>query len=208
MRDELRRWQLSTRDAGFLTEPQMWARLNDAKTPWDVARDSESYARERLLEAAGAVGQPDSAKRQRQWLHDDDDGVRYWAAVGLHAAEKLSEADRTALREALRDESAVVRIEAAAALASHDEPDTALPVLSQALKNDTPEVVLHAARALELLGSIAHPANAEMRVALAKARERELSGDDIAMFIRFSLEAALSRTPPAIPRASEAPAIP
>jgi len=195
MRSELRRWQLATRDAGFLTEPQMWARLDGTFTPWTVARDDTRYPLERLLEAADAVGRDEAATRQREWLRAADDGVRYWAAVGLHARTQLSGADREALRTALGDTSPVVRIEAAAALAHHGDLDAALPVLTAALHDASREVALHAARALELLGSAARPAHAEMRVRLAAAREAESRGNDIAMFIRFSLEAALHECP-------------
>jgi uncharacterized sulfatase len=191
LRSELRRWQLATRDAGFLTEPQMWSRLHSGGTPWEIARDEARYPLERLLQAADAVGR-DAAGSQRRWLRDTDDGVRYWAAIGLHAAAMLAEEDRTALGHALQDESPAVRIEAAAALARHGEPDAALVVLSASLRDDAPEVVLHAARTLELLGPAARPAHPAMQSALTKARERELAGEDMAMFIRFSLEAALA----------------
>ncbi|TXT43742.1 MAG: sulfatase, partial [Limisphaerales bacterium] len=102
LRAELRRWQLATRDTGFLTEPQMWVRLDGKETPWSVAHDDERYPLARLLDAADAVGREEAAPRQRGWLRDAHDGVRYWAAVGLHARTKLGDADRAALRAALR----------------------------------------------------------------------------------------------------------
>jgi uncharacterized sulfatase len=193
LRGELRRWQLSTRDAGLLTEPQVWARLKEDTTPWSVARDRTQYPLERFLEAADAVGRDGAAMLHRERLRDADDGVRYWAAVGLHAAVELTEPDRSALRQSLRDGSPVVRIESAAALARHGEAGPALDVLSAALRDDSPEVVLHAARALELLGPAARPVHPGMRAALARAREREAAGDEMVLYIRFSLEAALPR---------------
>jgi len=191
LRGELRLWQLETRDAGFITEPQMWARVASGKTPWNVARDEQLYPLQRLLDAAAAIGQTGANERQHAWLRDADDGMRYWAAVGLAARETLSPADRESLRAALADDSPVVRIEAAAALARHSEAAAALPVLTTALRDKSVEVRLHAARALELLGDVARPAHAEMRAALTAAREHESRGSDIAMFVRFSLEAAL-----------------
>jgi N-sulfoglucosamine sulfohydrolase len=170
----------------------MWARLKSGNTPWDVARDETRFPLKRFLEAASVVGRDDATHLQRDWLHDANDGMRYWAAVGLHAAATLSEADRSALREALRDSSSVVRIESAAALARHGEHSAALATLSAALRDELPETVLHAARGLELLGPSARPVYPEMRAALATAREREAAGDEVALFIRFSLEAALS----------------
>ncbi len=191
MRAELRHWQLDTRDAGFLTEPQMWAKLRGEDTPWSVARDESRYPLERLLEVADAVGRTNAAPRQRDWLGNSDDGIRYWAAVGLHAQPNLTEPDREVLRHALLDLSPVVRIEAAAALADHGEAEPALPVLITALGDESTNIALHAARALELLGPTARPAEPAMRTALTRATESEKDGDILAMFIRFSLEAAL-----------------
>jgi uncharacterized sulfatase len=191
LRAELLRWQLDTHDTGFITEPQMQSRLSKGGTPRDVAKDETRYPLARLLDAADAVGRADTAPQQREWLRDADDALRYWAALGLRARTELSEEDRTALRSALQDDSTVVRIEAASALAAHGEAKAALPVLITALHDPSRETSLHAARALELLGPTASPAHADMRAALTLARAAEKSGDTMAMFIRFSLEAAL-----------------
>ncbi|KAF0177451.1 MAG: hypothetical protein FD161_2411, partial [Limisphaerales bacterium] len=71
--------------------------------------------------------------------------------------------------------------------------DAALPVLAAGLRDPSREVVLHAARALELLGPAARPAFDDMRAALATARVAEKAGEPMAMFVRFSLEAALPK---------------
>jgi HEAT repeat protein len=171
----------------------MWNRLGTQDTPWTVARDETLYPLARLLETADAVGRDAAETDPRTGLRDADNGVRYWAAVGLHARPSLNTHERQALREALKDASPVVRIEAAAALARHDEPEAALPVLIAALEDDSLDVTLHAARALELLGSKNAAALPSMRTALARARAAEAGGNTIAMFIGFSLEAALRR---------------
>lgn len=191
MRAELRRWQLDTCDAGFLTEPDLWGRLKTNETPLSLVQDAARYPLARLLDAADTVGREDSASRQREWLSDADAGLRYWAALGLRARHDLSEEDRVSLRTALNDTSPVVRIEAATALASHGEAAAALPVLTTALHDESLEIELHAARALELLGPAANPAHAEMQTALTKARAAEETGNTLAMFVRFALEAAL-----------------
>lgn len=194
MRSELRRWQLATRDAGFYTEAQWWNLIKDKDTPWDIAHDVKRYPLERLLELADTVGRSDQATRQREWLTDENDGVRYWAAIGLHANKNLGKADRAALQKALKDSSMTVRIEAASALCDHGETDIALPVLTSALRSDSLDLALHAARALELLGPKAELARPEMNVRLKAAREQEsaLKNNHLPMFIRFSLEAALA----------------
>jgi arylsulfatase A-like enzyme len=190
MRAELRRWQTETRDAGFLTEPQVWQRIGDETTPLDLARDAARYPLARLLDTADRVGREDAWQEQVKLLGDEDDGVRYWAAVGLRAAVRIGDEARTALRASLSDSSPVVRVEAASALAHHGETAEALPVLAAALSGGEPEVALHAARALELLGPKARPVVPAMRQALDRAQKAERGGDML-MFIRFSLEAAL-----------------
>lgn len=191
MRGELRRWQLDTRDAGFLTEPDMWSRLKPGETPCGIAQVDARYPLARLLDAADAVGRDDRAAHQRDLLHDADAGVRYWAALGLRARRGLDDQDRAALHAALKDVSPVVRIEAATALAVHGEATPALPVLKDALNDPSREIVLHAARALELLGPVARPLHANMQSVLETMREAEKSNDTMAMFVRFALEAAL-----------------
>lgn len=195
LRTELRRWQLDIRDAGYVTEPQMWARIRPGESARDVVIDDTRYPLARLLAAADAVGRDDQASAQRTGLRDPDDAVRYWAAVGLNAQIRLDAEDRAALHTALQDPSPTVRTEAASALAMHGEPAAALPVLQAALATPSNMIALHAARALQSMGPAAEPAFSDMHRALVKARPEEAAGDDYAMFIGFALSAALAGQP-------------
>ena len=129
--------------------------------------------------------------QQVKLLRDTDDGVRYWAAVGLHAAGTEAEHARPALTAALKDSSAVVRIEAAAALAELGETNEPLRVLEKELRSAQSDVALHAARALQLLGERARPVWPAMREVCERARRDEKAAGDPAMYLRFSLESAL-----------------
>lgn len=191
MRRALREWLLNSRDAGFLTEPQVWERIGSNGTPRELAQDDAKYPLARLLRAADLVGRPEALQEQVQLLRDANDGARYWAAVGLHAVGPSAEPARAALREAMNDTSAVVRIEAAAALAELGETDRALGVLQTELRATQSDVALHAARALELLGRRAQAAWPSMREVLETVRRKETLAGDPAMFLRFSLESAL-----------------
>lgn len=193
MRAALRTWQEETHDAGFLTEPQMWALVPTAKTPFAVARDENLYPLARLLQVAATVGVPAASDQQRSWLRDPHDGIRYWAAVGLRARPTPTAVERDALRPLLEDPSPSVRLEAAAALAAAGERDRALPVLVAGLRDASVAVGLHAARALELLGPSAADARPAMAERLRLAREQEAAGNDYGMFIRFALESALAK---------------
>ncbi len=192
MRRALREWMLTTRDAGFLTEPQVWDRIGTNRTPRDLAQDEARYPLMRLLAAADLVGRPNAVSEQTKLLRDPDDGVRYWAAVGLHAAGRDAEPARTALRAALRDESAVVRIEAAATLVDLGETAQGLRILEQELRSTRRDSALHTARALQLLGGRARAALPVMREVCEQTRRDEATAGDAAMFLRFSLEAALN----------------
>jgi len=150
------------------------------------------YPLEQLFRAACLVGERDAAAEQIELLNQEEDGLRYWAAVGLSAAEPLTETARNALGKRLDDASPVVRMEAAFALSSHGNTEQTLPVLAAALTGDNPEVALHAARALELRAHRAEPLRATMRQVLAQARNAE-KGGDMPMFIRFGVKAALEK---------------
>jgi arylsulfatase A-like enzyme len=193
MRQTLRAWLLRSRDVGFLTEPQVWDRIGTNRTPYELARDEAEYPLDRLLEAAELVGRPEAVPQQIALLNHVHDGIRYWAAVGLHAAGEAARPATAALRRALHDSCAVVRIEAAAALVELGEPEAALAVLQKELQSARYDVALHAARALQLLGARARPAWPVMRQVLERVRRDEPTVGDPAMFVRFSLETALAQ---------------
>ena len=86
---------------------------------------------------------------------------------------------------------------AAAGLVRAGDPVPGLAVLERELKNDSRDVALHAARALQLLGDRAEPVRPAIREVLAPARRDEKSVGDPAMYLRFSLEAALEPPEPA-----------
>lgn len=195
MRRTLRNCLRTTRDMGFLTEPQVWDRIGSNRTPFDLARDETAYPLPRLLEAAELVGRPETVPQQIALLGDPHDGVRYWAAVGLHAAGPAAQPATNALRRALQDACAVVRIEAAATLAEIGDSTEPLRVLETELRSTRYDVALHAARALQLLGRRAQPVWPTMRHVLDRVRREEPTVGDPAMFLRFSLEAALQEAP-------------
>jgi uncharacterized sulfatase len=192
LRGALRAWMIASRDAGLLTEPQMWERIQPAGTPFEFAQNPRRYPLARLLDAADLAGRPDAEGRQIRLLRERDDALRYWGALGLGAAEQLSARSRAALERVLDDASPVVRIEAAAALARGGVTGRPLHVLESELSISRPETMLHAARALELLGEKARAAQPAMEKALAFAREQEAKSE-IFLFVRFSLEAALEK---------------
>jgi arylsulfatase A-like enzyme len=189
MRQLQRKWLLETRDLGFATEEQ-WAVMAGKAPPFQFRDRPDKYPLERILAAADLVGRPNALAQQVRLLRDGDSAVRYWAAVGLHAARQSAAPARDALVEALGDDSPSVRIEAAAALAGLDrEPNPqCLKVLTAALHSDQPDAAVRAARQLQLLGQRARPAWPEMRKVLEGAKT---GSDDTSLYLRFTLGAAL-----------------
>ncbi len=190
-RGEHERWLVRTRDTGFLTEPDIWERAR-GDTPWKFARDAARYPLETILRAARMVGDPKAVSAQAKMLRHPDRAVRYWAAVGLHAAGNRAASVRPALRAALTDDAVSVRIEAAAALAAQGETRAAIETIEKALETGRVEGVLHATRTLERMGGRARPALAAMKKTLARAQDGEAKGQHPCwMFVRFSAEAVL-----------------
>jgi hypothetical protein len=210
MRGALAKHLIDSRDLGFIPEAQMWQRVEAAgTTPMELGRTlDEGYLR-KLIDTASHVGTADEAQLLANLKADVDDAVRYWGAVGLAAAERLSPRAVAALHNALQDPDVTVRIEAANALARHGHFEKALPVLAKALEHGNLAAVLHAARAIELLGAKAKAAAPAMRRAderLKGLRPKDipatvvLPGDvDMAMFIGFSINAFLNRVDPPRP---------
>jgi N-sulfoglucosamine sulfohydrolase len=189
------------RDLGFIPESEAW-QLFEGTTPWEAARNGRIDL-DPLFDAAAQVGAAGEADLLVN-LTSGNPGVRYWGALGLAARGNLSRAARERLRKSLHDPSMAARIEAANALARHGETRTALPVLVAALQDESLDVVLHAARTIELLGSAAHEAMPAMRQVVARANSIRppdavdaVPGEqDLAWFISMSAGAFLARVGP------------
>jgi hypothetical protein len=72
------------------------------------------------------------------------------------------------------------------------EAPEALRLLEAELRSANRDIALHAARALQLLGDRAAAVRPAMREICDRARREEKALGDPAMYLRFSLEAALS----------------
>ncbi len=190
LRTTLYEWLLASHDAGFVNEPDMRRRMGPDGTPLQVARDPQRYPLARLLAAADLVGDAAHADDLAALCRTDDPGLRYWGAVGLNALGDTHTAEFV-----LHDADVVVRIEAAAAILRQRDHAGARTVLISALDDQQSDVVLHAARALELAGANAAPARLEMHRVMEQARARE-AHDTMYLFIRFSLDAALEQFGP------------
>jgi arylsulfatase A-like enzyme len=171
-------WCSDTIDLGYLPEIDA-GRISQGSTPFETARKPDTYPLEKIRDMADMVGVAGATDIQIQRLRDSDSAVRYWAAVGLHASGEGSDA----LNRALDDPSPPVRIEAAGALLQRGENPDALAVLVHDLQANDQNVVLLAARALQLLGETSRPAVPQIRAAQEKAANNSTT---INLFINFA----------------------
>ena len=192
MRGALTQWIVEMRDVSFLPEEEVWRRIDkqDGQTPYELRKSPAEYPLARLLDAASQVGAgPESLESLVKGLSDDEPGVRYWAAMAIGALGPQAASAEKPLVAALKDPSVAVRIEAAQAMARMGQIDLALPLLVRELESTNVDAVLHAARAIELLGPQARKAASAMQ----QAREKAQGGGTIEMFIRFSADAFLNQ---------------
>ena len=110
--------------------------------------------------------------------------------MGLTAAPELNQVALDALTKSLQDGSTIVRIESATALARHGEIDRGLATLAEIIQDEDPTVVLHAARAIELLGDQAVGLHDQMQMLFDRYEE---APGDLAWFIRFTTTGFLNR---------------
>lgn len=185
--DRLERELLETKDLGFLPETQQTKIAEDQ--PPMLWRMSEAYDLETILEVVKLIGSGKESEIRR-WTTSHDAAVRYWAMVALSACPSLDPKSSRRLTEALHDVDEMVRIEAATALAGHGELDPALAVLASMLEGDRLDVVLRAARAVEMLGEDARSLHPQMQALMDRFAETE---GDAAWFIRFTTTGYLNR---------------
>ncbi|MBI1374483.1 MAG: sulfatase-like hydrolase/transferase [Phycisphaera sp.] len=136
MRAALDKQLIEWRDLGFLSEDEM-QRRSVKDTPRTMGLDPKRYDIERI-KAMADVAQSLDSKAVTQLitaLDDKDSGVRYWGAMGLlMRQEPKSDATRTALREAMKDDNPSVIVTAAEALGRYgndEDVKLALPVLME-----------------------------------------------------------------------------
>lgn len=195
---ELRKWILRHRDSGFLPEAEYQIRAAKAGlTPFDIVQNPKRFDLEATLNTAWQVG--DSTipiLKLIQGLTHKEAGVRYWSAVALQSRGEASKAVRTALMDALEDNSPSVQIAAAEALMERSSSETALKVLAQLVEDDRPWVALQAARAIALLGDRAKSIVPVMKLVIEKKRSkpgsrRPYKDFNYASFTGWALETAL-----------------
>ena len=161
-------WVEETKDLGLLPEPIIAEREGGIGHRYGILRQAggDALAARVAKTAVAASSGKESLATLTSALDDEDAAVRYWGATGLGnlgadagpAAEKLA--------GALNDDSRTVRVAAARAVARLNQPDRALPVLTEALRDGAQWERLHAAIVHDEMDAQARPATEAMQQAL------------------------------------------
>jgi uncharacterized sulfatase len=109
---------LRIRDVGLLPEAEMHRR-SQGSTPYELGHDNAKFPLKRILDTAelASSSKSEALPKRKRALSDKDNGVRYWAALGILMRGKSAVASsHNELVRATTDESPSVRIVAAQAL--------------------------------------------------------------------------------------------
>lgn len=159
LKTALRKKQLELHDSGLLPEKMRERRAAENNlTIYAMARNQKLYPLERYLDAADLALERNKAnlKTFKQWMSDDDEGIRWWASVGLNLLEKDARGASAILKKALTDESHEVRILSAWTLIKTGQSKQGLAVLDDLIVNGTNnEPMLH--NVIDWIGEPAFP---------------------------------------------------
>ncbi len=157
MRGATMDWVREIRDSGFIPEGQLIERSTD-NTIFESVH-AVGFPMNRIIETAemASTASIDVLPELIRRLADQDQTVRYWAAVGLTILSSNAGSAEVALIKALTDSSGDVRIAAAEALCNLGRENIALPVLEKEVQNNNKKVALHAVNVLDAIGETARP---------------------------------------------------
>lgn len=136
LKQALRQKQLELYDSGLLPEKMRERRASAHDlTIYDMVRNKELYPLEAYLDAAdlALARNKKNLKTFTKAMTHPDEGIRWWAVVGLHLLDKDAAPAITVLEQSLQDEAHEVRIMAAWTLVKLGKPDQALGCLEKLL---------------------------------------------------------------------------
>ena len=138
MKKAMREMQLELYDSGLLPEEMRVRRAKKSNmTIYEMVRDKDLYPLADYLDAADRALERnrDNLKDFIKAMSDKDEGLRYWAIVGLHLLEKDARPAIEAIEKALKDEAEEVKIMAAWTMTKLGEKGKGLAALRDMLFN-------------------------------------------------------------------------
>ena len=159
LKQALRKQQLKLFDSGLLPEHMRMRRAEANKmTIYEMVRDKKLYPLEAYLDAADMALARDKSNLDTlvKRMTDQDEGIRWWAVVGLNLLEKEAAPAASVLEQSLEDDSHEVRMMAAWTLVKIGTPDAGLACLDELLfQGTTNKMMLH--NVLDWMGEPAFP---------------------------------------------------
>ena len=159
MRAALRAKQLELRDSGMLPEKMRERRAAENNlTIYEMVRDDNLYPIESYLDAADLALEHDKTNLGTfvNWISSHDEGMRWWAIVGLRLLDEGARPATGLLKQALNDDSHEVRMMAAWILIDLGHGDQALATLDELVFEGTQnEPMLH--NVIDWIGEPAFP---------------------------------------------------
>jgi arylsulfatase A-like enzyme len=167
MRAACREFILKYRDNGFIPE-------GSDLEGYVKAHDDKVYPLERIVDVAdlAILRDPANVAKFVALMSDENECIRYWAAMGCLMLRDKAASAAGALEKLLTDASPSVRVAAAEELCYLGQTAKGLAVLQEVLlKGANPWVRLQAANALDHLGPAAKPALAALETATKDAND-------------------------------------
>ncbi|MEM7394784.1 MAG: HEAT repeat domain-containing protein, partial [Verrucomicrobiota bacterium] len=138
MKQALRKMQLELYDSGLLPETIRVRRASaNNLTIYELVRKPELYPLPTYLDAADAALARDKKHLDAfvKAMSDPDEGLRWWAIVGLHLLEQEAASAAGVLKKALEDEAHEIRLMAAWTLVKLGHTEAGLACLRDQMKN-------------------------------------------------------------------------
>ncbi len=186
MRAELKSQMKRAGDLGLLPEREMHERAH-GRTPYEIAADAMLNPIDDLLRAAEVANRMSSSNLSQliRLLSAKDSAVRWWGATGLAALKDKAAGAEAALRRAMSDESADVRVAAAEAMAHLGHDADAMPALRAALESESVFIRLAALKVAHRLGARARPLLPAIRKAELNDLQHKHASDYISRMVDY-----------------------
>ena len=159
LKQALRQRQLELYDSGLLPEKMRERRAAaNNMTIYEMVRNKQLYPLEQYLDAADLALERNESNLQTfvDLMSHDDEGMRWWAIVGLHLLEDDARPAADVMQQALKDESHEVRVMSAWTLIKLGSSEEAMACLDDLLfQRTTNATMLH--NVLDWMGEPARP---------------------------------------------------
>lgn len=136
LKQALRKRQLELFDSGLLPEKMRERRAAENNmTIYEMIRNKDLYPLETYLDAADVALSRDieNLATLTEQLKHDDEGLRWWAVVGLHLLDEAAAPSTDVLLSSLKDDSHEVRMMAAWTLVKLGQAEPAIACLEELL---------------------------------------------------------------------------